>query len=192
MSSTSKALTYSSHPPDPPLHHQKVAGLLPGLTMSPHSLLCRRLTWHLCRARRQLERRANGPPAMRTRSRTSTTSPPSQVTPATPNTPADRTGTLTKKPPTKKQLLASSKRLGRKRLALKRVLEKKKKEMDEKGKRTFGMGQRIRLLSQLGLAGELEEGRRLVPAQRKITSPEAMRAKREGKRVGRSPLGEMW
>ena len=104
-------------------------------TMSPHSRLCRRLTWHLCRARRQLERRMNGPPAMRTRSRVAAISSPAQVTPATPNTPADKTGTLTKKPSTKKQLLASSKRLGRKRLALKRHLEKKKKDMDEKGKR---------------------------------------------------------
>jgi len=31
-----------------------------------------------------------------------------------------------------------------------------------------------------------------VPAQRKITTVEQMRAKREGKRVGESPLGEMW
>jgi len=134
----------------------------------------------------------NGPPAMRTRSRVAAISSPAQVTPATPNTPADRTGTLTKKPSTKRQLLASSKRLGRKRLALKRVLEKKKKDMDSQGKRTFGMGQRMRLLSLLGPAGELEEGRRLVPAQRKITTVEQMRAKREGKRVGESPLGEMW
>jgi len=74
------------------------------------------------------------------------------------------------------------------------VLEKKKKDMKEKGKRTFGMGQRIRLLSVLGPKGELEEleGRRLVPAQRKVTTVEQMRVKREGKRVGRSPLRETW
>ena len=159
--------------------------------MSPHSRLCRHLTWHLCRARRQLERRTNGPPAMRTRSRTGVTSSqtqaPAQVAPATAITLGGETGIIAKKPSTKRQLLASEKRLGRKRLALKRCLEKKKKDMDEQGKMTFGMGQRIRLLSQLGPAGQLE-GRMLVPAQRKITSPEAMRAKREGERVGKSPL----
>jgi len=163
--------------------------------MSPHSRLCRRLTWHLCRARRQLERRLNGPPAMRTRSRvaamSSQTQAPAQVTPATAITLGGETGTLTKKPSTKRQLPASERRLERKRLALKRCLEKKKKDMDEQGKRTFGMGQRIRLLSELGAKGELE-GRRLVPAQRKITSPEAMRAKKESKVMDKSPLRNTW
>ena len=63
--------------------------------------------------------------------------------------------------------------------------------MDEQGKRTFGMGQRIRLLSELGAKGELE-GRPLVPAQRKITSPEAMRAKKESKVMDKSPLRNTW
>ena len=61
--------------------------------------------------------------------------------------------------------------------------------MEEK-KRTFGMGQRIRLLSELGPKRELDEERVLLPAQRKITSPEDMRAKREGKRAGKSRLAE--
>jgi hypothetical protein len=87
-------------------------------------------------------------------------------------------------------LLASEKRLGRKRLQLKQQLERKKRDMEEDGKRTFGISHRIRLLTDMGPVGQL--GRRfLVPVQRRITSPEEMTRKRESERVGKSRLAEM-
>jgi hypothetical protein len=47
-------------------------------------------------------------------------------------------------------LIASEKRLGRKRLQSKRVLETKKRDMVEKGKGVFGISQRLRLLTDMG------------------------------------------
>jgi hypothetical protein len=163
--------------------------------MSPHSPLCQRPTWRLCRMRRLQDRRINGPPAMRTRSRTTLAAKaapalaPAQVAKAAAT--ASQTGTITKKTSTKRQLLASEKRLGRKRLQLKQQLERKKRDMEEDGKTTFGISHRIRLLTDMGPVGQL--GRKfLVPVQRRITSPEEMTRKRESKRVGKSRLVKTW
>ncbi len=144
----SKPPTTSSHVQHPTPHQLKVAGLPPATTtMSSHSRLCKRTTERLCRARHLLLRRTNGPPAMRTRSRLAAKPAPPV---AKANVTGPQTGTITPKTSTSRQLIASEKRLGRKRLQSKRVLETKKRDMVEKGKGVFGISQRLRLLTDMG------------------------------------------
>jgi hypothetical protein len=102
-----------------------------------------------------------------------------------------QTGTITPKTSTRRQLIASEKRLGRKRLQLKRVLETKKRDMVEKGKGVFGISQRLRLLTDMGPVGQLGSGV-LKPVQTRTRTEEQMRAKKEAKKVGKSPLKKTW
>jgi hypothetical protein len=125
---------------------------------------------------------------MRTRSRTAA-KPPSP--PA--SSPQAKSGYLTKKPPTKRQLVASAKKLGRKRLQLKKAMEKRKRELDERERSDkFDIKERIRMLTDMGPTGQLGSGSRLKAVPRAWKSEEAMRAKKGRRRVGKSPLAETW